>query len=260
MYFVSCLAVTNYFCQYFFYQPKIYLVKEALWLYYCNTKFIVISLLFMPHEFIHFIDLYGYFAIFALIFIQEIGIPTPIPNELLMLFSGYLSFSGTLNLYLLLLTIISADFLGASVLYTTFYFFGPYLISHKPKWFPLSAQKINSISARINNGGLWTVFLGRVTPFIRGYISVIAGLLHIKPKSYVPIALITACLVTCTYVTLGHFLGPYWEQVAAKLTTIKYGVFFIIVIIACYFTIRYFRKKKAKHAAALTEKTKPFDS
>ena len=214
----------------------------------------------MPQEFIHFINQYGYFAIFALIFIQEIGIPTPIPNELLMLFSGYLSFSGTLNLYLLLLTVISADFLGASVLYTTFYFFGPYLISHKPKWFPLSTERINKLSGKIAKRGLGSVFLGRVTPFIRGYMSVIVGLLHIKPKSYLPIALVSACLVTCTYVLLGHFLGPYWGQVAAKLTTIKYGIFFIVAVIACCFAIRYFRRKKAKHDAVFTEEPKPSNS
>lgn len=198
----------------------------------------------MPHEFIQYINQYGYLAIFVLILIQEVGIPTPLPNEVLMLFSGYLAYSGTLNLYLVLLTIITADFLGASILYSTFYFFGPYIISHKPKWFPLSSKTINKLSGRVANGGLWSIFLGRITPFIRGYISVIVGLLHIKPKSYVPISLITACMVTCTYVLIGHFLGPYWEQVAAKLTTIKYAVFFIVILIACFLTIRYFRNKK----------------
>ncbi len=222
-------------------------------MYYCSSKIIDYCCPVMPQEFIHFINQYGYFAIFALIFIQEIGIPTPIPNELLMLFSGYLSFSGTLNLYLLLFTIISADFLGASVLYTTFYFFGPYLLSHKPKWFPLSTQKINNLSAKVSNGGLWTIFLGRVTPFIRGYISVIVGLLHIKPKSYVPITFITACLVTCTYVTTGYFLGPYWGQVAGKLETVKYVVLAVIVLIAAFFIIRHFRRKKA----AALENTQP---
>jgi len=92
-------------------------------------------------------------------------------------------------------------------------------------------------------------FLGRVTPFIRGYISVIVGLLHIKPKSYVPITLITACLVTCTYVSVGYLLGPYWEQVAGKLETVKYVVLFVVLLVAAFFTIRYFRRKKAKRAA-----------
>jgi membrane protein DedA with SNARE-associated domain len=199
----------------------------------------------MPAQFLQYINHYGYLAIFVLVLVQEIGIPTPLPNELLMLFSGYLAFSGTLKLYLVLLCIITADFLGANILFTTFYFFGPYILQHKPKWFPLSTQKINNLSAKVSNGGMWTIFLGRVTPFIRGYISVIVGLLHIKPKSYVPITFITACLVTCTYVTIGYFLGPYWAQVAGKLETVKYIVLAVIVLIAAFFIIRRFLQKKA---------------
>ncbi len=209
----------------------------------------------MPHELINYINQYGYLAIFALVLIQEIGIPTPIPNEILMLFSGYLAYTHALNLYLVLLTIITADFIGANILYSTFYFFGPAIIRNKPKWFPLSTEKINSISARIAERGLWSVFLGRITPFIRGYISVIVGLLHIKPKSFVPIAFITACLVTCVYVTIGRLLGPYWELVAAKLTTIKYSVLLIMALIVCFLIIRYYRRKKAKHALTVSENT-----
>lgn len=204
----------------------------------------------MPAQFLQYINHYGYLAIFVLVLIQEIGIPTPLPNELLMLFSGYLAFSGTLKLYLVLLCIITADFLGGNILFTTFYFFGPYILSHKPKWFPLSTQKINNLSAKVSNGGLWTIFLGRVTPFIRGYISVIVGLLHIKPKTYVPITFITACLVTCTYVISGYFLGPYWAQVAGKLETVKYVVLAVVLLVAAFFIIRYFRNKKARSVAA----------
>ncbi len=207
----------------------------------------------MPAQFLQYINHYGYLAIFVLVLIQEIGIPTPLPNELLMLFSGYLAFSGMLKLYLVLLCIITADFLGANILFTIFYFFGPYILSHKPKWFPLSTQKINKLSAKVSNGGLWTIFLGRVTPFIRGYISVIVGLLHIKPKSYVPITFITACLVTCTYVITGYFLGPYWKQVAGKLETVKYVVLAVVLLIAAFFIIRYFLNKKAKRATANNE-------
>lgn len=199
----------------------------------------------MPPEFVQYINHYGYLAIFVLILIQEIGIPTPLPNEILMLFSGYLAFSGTLKLYLVLLTIVSADVLGANILYTIFYFFGPYIIQHKPKWFPLSTQKIDNISKKIANGGLWTVFIGRITPLIRGYISVIVGLLHIEPKKYVPITLVTAALVTGTYVTIGYVLGPLWPVFAGKLNSIKYVILIVVLLIACIFIIRYFRRKKA---------------
>ncbi len=207
----------------------------------------------MPHEFILYINQYGYLAIFVLILIQEIGIPTPLPNELLMLFSGYLAFSGALNFYLVLLTIVSADFLGANILYHVFFFFGPAIVRNKPKWFPLSTKKINSISNRIANGGLWSVFIGRLTPFIRGYISVIVGLLQIKQKKYIPITLITAALVTCTYVTIGYFLGPYWQKVATNITSIKYALLVFVLLVAAVLLIRKFAKRKKttlKDAAA----------
>ncbi|MCX6740828.1 MAG: hypothetical protein NTY61_00295 [Candidatus Parcubacteria bacterium] len=46
----------------------------------------------MPHSLAVFITHYGYLAIFFLVFLQEIGVPNPVPNELVLLFSGYLAF------------------------------------------------------------------------------------------------------------------------------------------------------------------------
>jgi membrane protein DedA with SNARE-associated domain len=34
---------------------------------------------------------YGYIALFSLVFLQEIGVPNNVPNELVLLFSGYLT-------------------------------------------------------------------------------------------------------------------------------------------------------------------------
>ena len=200
----------------------------------------------MPAQFVQYINHYGYLAIFVLILIQEIGIPTPLPNEVLMLFSGYLVSTSVLKYYLVLLTIIGADVLGANILYTIFYYFGPAIIRGKPKWFPLSTQKINRISTKVQSGGLWTIFIGRITPLIRGYISVIVGLLHIEPKKYVPISLITGAIVTGCWVSIGTVLGPYWVLVAAKLSAIKYILFTVVLVVALVMLIKYYRRKNKK--------------
>ena len=145
----------------------------------------------MSSEAIQYITQYGYIAIFVLIFLQEIGVPNPVPNELVLLFSGYLTFTGALFLPYVLMTAIAADLMGATILYYVFYFFGAYILSHKPKWLPISTEKINKLSQKINTGGFWSLFLGRITPYIRGYVSVISGLIQIKPKVYLPLILIT---------------------------------------------------------------------
>lgn len=201
----------------------------------------------MPGEAIQYITHYGYTAIFILVFLQEIGFPNPVPNELVLLFSGYLTFTGALFLPFVLLSAITADLAGATILYGIFFFFGTYILDHKPKWLPISTAKVNSLSLKISDGGLWPIFLGRLTPFIRGYVSVIAGLLQIKRRTYLPIILITAVLVSSSYIIAGKLLGPYWLQAGAFLVSVKYGVLVIIGLTLLWLLIRNFNgRKKSK--------------
>jgi 1,2-diacylglycerol-3-alpha-glucose alpha-1,2-galactosyltransferase len=177
----------------------------------------------MSHSAIDYIVHYGYMAIFILVFLQEIGVPNPVPNELVLMFSGYLTFTGALSLIFVLLSAIIADVLGASILYIVFYFFGAYVLNHKPSWLPIPEKKIDALSVKLSAGqGLLPFFFGRITPFIRGYVSVIAGLLRIKPNWYLPIIIVTGILVSSAYVIAGRLLGPYWSSVAIEFLKIKY--------------------------------------
>lgn len=201
----------------------------------------------MSSELSDYISHYGYLAIFTLIFIQEIGFPNPIPNELVLLFSGYLTFTKALSLSLVLLTAVTADLAGAVLLYFVFYYFGSFILSHKPKWLPVSEVKINKLSSKMSSGGLWAIVIGRMTPFIRGYVSVISGLIQIKPKRYLPIAVITAVTVCCSYVIAGKILAPYWSVVLVQMVKVKYvllglGGLLIIISVARYF------KNKSKNS------------
>jgi len=197
----------------------------------------------MPPEVFVLIAKYGYLAIFALVFSQEIGIPNPIPNELVLMFSGYLSFKQILSLPLLILTAVIADVIGTSLLYFTFYLFGKYILNNKPKWLPISQKKIDKLSTRVQNGGLWTIYLGRITPFIRGYTSVITGLLQIKPRIFLPIAVISALTWSSVCVTTGRLLGPYWSDVGNKVVNIKVFLITCAAIILLVFYLSYLKKR-----------------
>jgi membrane protein DedA with SNARE-associated domain len=199
----------------------------------------------MPPELIIFIAHYGYFAIFLLIFSQEIGIPNPVPNELVLMFSGYLTIKGILFLPIVILVAVSADFIGTNILYIIFYFFGTYIIQHKPRWVPISHNTINKLSERISTGGRWTIYVGRLTPFIRGYTSVITGLLQIKPRVFLPIALISATIWSAVCVITGRILSSYLNYAGNKMGNVQFilliiAVLLILVIIA---TIKYFQKR-----------------
>jgi membrane protein DedA with SNARE-associated domain len=162
---------------------------------------------------------YGYIAIFSLVFLQEIGVPNPVPNELVLLFSGYLTSVGKLDFFTVLITAVVADTVGSSLLYITFYYFGQRVLQKWPHVIP--ASKLAYLTARVSTQSRWSIYIGRLIPFIRGYTAVAAGLLQIPPRIFLPAILLSALTWSGGYVTAGKLLGDEYAHVISKLETGK---------------------------------------
>src|SRR5215475_8987143 len=160
----------------------------------------------MPSEFTLFITRYGYLAIFLLVFLQELGVPNPVTNEFVLLFSGYLAFTGTLRLPLVFLSAVSADCIGTTILYAVFYRFGRSLMDRRPRWLPVSLADIQRMAGTISERRLWGIYVARLIPFLRGYASVAAGLLSIRPRVFVPAVVVSAITWSGGYVIAGYLL------------------------------------------------------
>ena len=168
----------------------------------------------LSSDFIHNLSQYGYYIIFLLVFLQEVGVPSPLPNELVLLFSGYMAYLGKLNIIYIILSALSGDILGSAILFTLFFFFGKHIMDRKPRWIPLPEAKLNKLSNKLQTMGFTGVFLGRLSPFIRGYVSVLSGLMNYSPRKYSAIIAISAPLWASFYVSSGFLLGPYWKNVS----------------------------------------------
>jgi membrane protein DedA with SNARE-associated domain len=200
----------------------------------------------MPEEVIYYVTRYGYLAIFLLIFLQETGMPNPFPNELLLIFSGYLSFKGLLFLPYVILTAISADFIGTNILYFLFYLSGAFIMQKKPKWLPFSDSLVFRLSDKISKGGQWSIYIFRLTPFTRGYTSVITGLMQIRPGVFLPIAFISGLSWAAIYVVTGYYIGPSWNLFIESIENFKYIMISIPTVILCITIIGYFGRKRKR--------------
>jgi membrane protein DedA with SNARE-associated domain len=168
----------------------------------------------MSEQILHYIAHYGYLAILALVFLQEVGIPNPIPNEFLLLFSGYLSYTGVLNASLVVLAAVIGDLMASFLLFELFYFFGKTVMRRKPKWLPISEDKIEKLKQKIDSLGRFGAYVWRVTPFIKGYVSVICGLIKVPQKKYSFILVTTSLAWALVYVGGGYIAGPYFKDMA----------------------------------------------
>lgn len=164
----------------------------------------------MPEALITYILTHGYPVIFLLVFLQEIGIPNPVPNEVILLFAGYLASAGHFIAIKIIAIAILADFIGTSVLYGIFYIFGHLIATRRPKWLPV--DRIESWQRKISERGKMGIFLGRMIPYVRGYTSAAAGLLKIPPRIFMPIVLISAIIWSGGLVFAGKLLGKHVEQ------------------------------------------------
>jgi membrane protein DedA with SNARE-associated domain len=152
-----------------------------------------------------FIVQYGYFAIYVLLALGIVGLP--VPDEILMIFVGYLTIVGLLTYWIA----IAVSFAGAMTGMTLSYLFGhkvgkPFLVKYG-KWVKLTPERLGKAESWFHKYGLWTVFFGYFVPGVRHFTCYLAGASRVKFWRYLLYAG-TGALVWCiAFITLGHFLG-----------------------------------------------------
>ena len=149
---------------------------------------------------------YGYLALFCIIVFMELGVPG-LPNEVVLFYFGYACRKAGLFFPAVLGTGIVADIAGSLLLYFLFFYGSNRLKQIKPKWLRLPSQKIDRLTQKIVSHRGRNLFIAKMTPFIRGYVAVVAGLLQISPILYAWITMLTAISWTGGWLTIGWLLG-----------------------------------------------------
>lgn len=187
-----------------------------------------------------FIAHYGYLAIFVLILLQELGAPIPVFNEFLLLFFGYLAFTGDMELFRVLITAAAASMIGAWILYGTFFLAGTWIMSHPRLPFRSFVKKLEK---KISAHAFKAIFIGRLMPFGRGYICIAAGIMRINPRKFAQAIAVSDIFWSGSLVLLGFYSGPLWTQVAQRIGGVENIILIAIGIFIAYVGFKYLRSK-----------------
>ncbi len=166
------------------------------------TGWLVLQNQNMPDFITGYIALYGYAAIFCWVLLQEMGMPG-IPNELVLIYCGYLAHGAGLSYLIILAVVVLADIVASLFLYILFYHGRWWLLRIKPKWISLPEKKIMRVKAMMVTRNGRKLFICKLTPFVRSYVPVVAGLLQLPTGSYTRIVLLTAVIWSGGLVTIG---------------------------------------------------------
>jgi membrane protein DedA with SNARE-associated domain len=153
----------------------------------------------------YFVTSYGYPAIFLLLLPGAFGLP--IPDELLLTFTGYLALRGELRLIPAMAVAISGAVLGITLDYWVGRAAGAKLIGESGAFFRLKPDKFKSLQKWLRRGGGWRLCLGFFLPGVRHWVSIAAGVTKFPLSGFIRFAYLGVLAWSLVYILLGYFLG-----------------------------------------------------
>jgi membrane protein DedA with SNARE-associated domain len=201
----------------------------------------------VEHFITDYLGQYGYLAIFVLMVLESACIP--IPSEVTMVFGGFLVSRGDLDFFWVAVIGAVANLLGSWLAYGVGYVGGRPLIMRWGRYVLLREHELDRAHDWFERHGEAAVFVSRLLPVIRTFISLPAGVARM-PFGKFTLYTFLGCLPWVFALTwAGVLLGDNWE------TFLRYGepISLAIGVISAAFIVWWVVKRvRARRAAAQT--------
>jgi membrane protein DedA with SNARE-associated domain len=205
---------------------------------------------------------YGLYAVFLLMLIDAV---LPAASEVVMVYGGAIAsgaIAGTsVNLFGYTFEPGLPAYLAIAIAGTIGYLIGsilgweigrrggrPYLEKHG-RWLHLDHEKLERAEAWFLRWEDWAVFVGRITPVVRSFVSVPAGIFEAPFKRYTVLTLIGSALWCFVFAGIGWAAGANWESFHHAFRYADIAVGLLIVGGVGWLGWRYRRKRQIARSA-----------
>jgi membrane protein DedA with SNARE-associated domain len=183
---------------------------------------------------------FGYIGIFAGMAIESSLIP--LPSEIVMIPAGILVFQGKMNFLMATLCGTLGSYFGSALNYIGAYYLGRPFIEKYGKYFLLPKHKLQSVENFFNKYGGISIFIARLLPVIRHFISIPAGFAKMNFYRFSLYTLLGSFIWMVVLTYIGYKIGQNIELLHKVMPIVKYGTIALCVVIIAY--IFYKAKKK----------------
>ena len=204
---------------------------------------------------------YGLYAVFLLMLIDAVF---PAASEVVMVYGGAIAsgaIAGTsVNLFGYTFEPGLPAYLAIAIAGTVGYLIGsilgweigrrggrPYLEKHG-RWLHLDHQKLERAEAWFLRWEDWAVFVGRITPVVRSFVSVPAGIFEAPFRRYTVLTLLGSAIWCFVFAGIGWAAGANWEDFHHAFRYADIAVAVVIVGAVGWLGWRYRRKRQAARA------------
>jgi membrane protein DedA with SNARE-associated domain len=159
---------------------------------------------------------FGYGGVALLMFLENL-VP-PIPSELIMPLAGFVASTGDLAYWGVLVAGIAGSFAGALLWFLAARRIGEQrlrrFVDQYGKWVTLTCRDLDAASDWFERHGPVSVFVGRLVPGVRTFISVPAGFSSMSALQFSVYTLLGTVVWTSILLFAGHLLRENYSLVA----------------------------------------------
>lgn len=187
----------------------------------------------------------GYSGVALLMAIESANIP--LPSEVIMPFSGFLVAQGQMNLWLAGLAGAIGCLLGSSLSYWIGSVGGRPLIEKYGKYILISHHDLDLADGWFKKYGEITVFVGRLLPVVRTFISFPAGISKMnfwRFSFYSFIGSLPWCILLAY---IGEKMGENWDSLRKYFHSFDWAILSLIVLGIIWYVWRHIRNSRIKN-------------
>lgn len=212
----------------------------------------------MEHFVVNEVGAHGYVAVFVLMALGSACIP--IPSEAVMLFGGALaggvSAAGVqvhLGLAGIVLAGLAGNLLGSLGAYAVGRAGGRPVLDRYGKYVLLRERELDKAEKFFTKHGQSAVFLGRMVPLVRAFVSLPAGIAQMRALPFTVLTLLGSLPWVLALSVGGDLLAGHWKTVSNAFTPLSIVLGAAIVVLVAWWAVRKVRAQGTAPVAVIAE-------
>jgi membrane protein DedA with SNARE-associated domain len=182
-----------------------------------------------------FIGTVGYAGIFMLTMLGSACVP--IPSEATMMFAGFKVSDGDFTLFGVILAGVTGELIGCCIAYAAGYY-GRIELLERNRLIHIDRKRLDWADSWFKRHGEATVFLGRLIPLVRAFISLPAGVAEMPLRRFIPLTLAGSVIWLSGLAVIGRAVGDNWDKWHQRLAFLDYLVVAAAIAGVAYLVIR----------------------
>lgn len=189
---------------------------------------------------------YGYVALFFLLMLGIVGLP--IPDETIMVFSGYLIQRGTFHAGPTWVTAFCGSVCGITLSYWIGRKLGLPFVLRYGKYIHFTPERLGKVLQWFERVGHWALFVGYYIAGVRHFSAVVAGTSGLRWPAFALFAYGGAAVWVTTFLTIGYFVGEKWEVMAEQLHHNLMWISVVVLgVVGAYLVYRWWSGRRVVH-------------